>query len=75
MTRSVFKLVVALLVIAAIIIIAMAVIVILNFSHLDLRQGIILGIVAIATLFLIMAIFIIAQRSLSSGEKAKGRKK
>jgi hypothetical protein len=66
MDKSRLKLVITLMALAAIIIIAMAVYVFLNFSNMGLSQGVILGIIGIIALFVIMGVFIVLARSLTS---------
>jgi len=66
MDKSRLKLVITLMALAAIIIIAMAVYVFLNFSNMGLSQGIILGIIGIIALFVLMGVFIVLARSLTS---------
>ena len=73
--KSKLKLIISLMGIAAIIIIALAVFVFINFSHMDLSQGIILGIIGVVALFIIMIVFIVFIRSFNSGKKPAGNNK
>lgn len=73
--KSKLKLVISLMAAAAVIIIGIAVYVFINFSQLELLQGIILAVIGIVALFIIMGVVTIMMRSMTSSNKTADTKK